>query len=118
MGFETRAEQVLCNMGAFFLLEDVADDTEQVSAINAVGESFNFALAFEGGDAGEDGVKGVTSDGVPDVGLGVKKAEAMKGLIEDVSHDGILTRLESLLREFLFAASLIQSSSGLFDLLR
>jgi len=60
---QASVQQCFADEEAFVLEGEVLDDAEQVAGIDTVGKGLGVALALEGGDAGEDGVYWIASDG-------------------------------------------------------
>jgi hypothetical protein len=74
-------------------------------------------LAFEDGDAVDDGIERIARDGEADVPLWVEQSEAEKVGIQQRAHLGPLPGLKGNARELLLFATSFESEASLGDLL-
>lgn len=104
------AEQLVSDGDALALIVDVADNTEQVSPIDAGRQHPPATLDIEDGDALDDGIEGVARDRDAEVLLGIEQIVTREGLVNEGAGDGVLARLPRQAREQLLAAS-VQSGA-------
>ena len=81
-GRQPLADQRLGDGLGLVAMVEIADDAEQVSCVDAIGERGGGALAGEDRDGIDNGVARIAGDGVAEVVLGVEQAETSEGVVE------------------------------------
>jgi hypothetical protein len=78
------------------LLRDVFDDAEEVASVDSVRERACEVSALEGGDAVDDGIEGIASDGTADAAVGIEEVKPCECVVEDATDEGVLACSECL----------------------